>query len=263
MEMAPQDVLGQLGQLGHSSRAWSGGGSGGGSEGPPEPCQGKLPGLSVDGWASPYHHGGMEPPTPSKAHPLAVQEPLEGEVIPTVVRAWERMPRETDSSWALFVTFRDSAYPEGPGGRFQPRNLVPLAEALGLSVTYLRHLSSTFSWFPRAGSYDRALDAAKVEEEIGEAVRVRRRHLRLLSKARLYAENELDKLVGKSQDPNVASATPREIRELLDMVITKERLLQGEHTDHVLHEGEWKLEDLTLEELEDLDRIRKRAKGGG
>jgi hypothetical protein len=202
---------------------------------------------------------------PGPAHPLACAEPQDVEVIPTaqVITPWERLSRETDSQWALFCTFRDSAYPEGPGGRYQPRNLRILAESLGLSADYLRQLSSSYTWFARAGAYDRALDAAKVAAEIGEGVRVRKRHLRLLAKARLFVESELDKLIQKSQDPEITTASPRELAQLLELVITKERLLAGDHTDHILHEGEWKLEELELEELEELDRIRRKAKGAG
>lgn len=222
-----------------------------------------ITGESVDGGGYGRHPTRtVSQPKPS-AHPLAVVEtPVE--IIPTAPPIpWGRLAREGDAAWALFNTFRESAYPDGPGGRFVPRNLVQLAAAVGLSHDYIRNLSSSFQWYPRAGAYDRELDRAKVEADIGEAFRVRQRHLRLLAKSRLLVESELDKLLTRSTSEDLPVASVKELTTMLELIISKERLLMGEHTDHVLQEGEWKLEELELEELEELEKIRRKAKGAG
>ncbi|MCK4718620.1 MAG: hypothetical protein KAT70_08125 [Thermoplasmata archaeon] len=193
---------------------------------------------------------------PGRPSPLAVLEPSP---VPHEGDPWSRLARESLGAFAQFVAFRDMAYPDGPGARFQARNLGHLAKALGLSPAYVRSLSSSFKWFDRAGAYDRALDYARVETDISEVQRVRGRHLRLLAKARTFAEMELDKMIRRAQDPDIASANPREVRGLLEMVIKNERLLMGEHTDHLKVDGEWNLEDLELEDLEKLEAIRRKA----
>jgi hypothetical protein len=174
------------------------------------------------------------------------------------------MPRETDSAWTLFLAFRDMAYPDGPAGRFAPRTIPALASALGMSQVHLHGYSAQHQWFQRAGEFDRALDAAKTEADFSEARRTRLRHIRLLGKARLALEVELDRWLARlGGDLEHSSMTPREVMQGLELVIKSERLVQGEHTDHVKVDGEWDLDGLALEDLEQLDQIRKRAKGRG
>lgn len=201
-------------------------------------------------------------PAPSKPSPLAVAE-VQATQLPSEGQPWSRLPREGDAAWSAFLAYRDMAYPEGPAGRFATRNMRALSDALGVRHDYLRHLSSSFNWADRAGSYDRALDMAKTEMDLSEVQRVRQRHLRLLAKARTFAEMELDKMVRRASDPDISTASAREVKDLLEFAIKTERLLLGEHTDHLKLDGEWDLEDLSLEDLEALEEIRKKAKGGG
>lgn len=201
-------------------------------------------------------------------HPMAVvedsMEPVEAVDPRWGPRPWERMERETDAASALFTAFRDMAFPEGPGGRYVPRSLTALASASGISHRYLRELSASFHWFSRAGAFDRALDAAKAEADITEVRRTRLRHTRLLAKARLALEGELDKWLQRSADPEVSSMSPREVMQGLEALVKMERLLVGEATDHVrVEDGGWDLEALELGDLEKLEAIRRKAKGKG
>src|SRR5690606_28050791 len=128
-------------------------------------------------------------------------------------------------------TFRDMAYPDGPNGKFHPRNMAALARSTGVSHDHLRGLSSSFKWTDRAGAYDRALDAARTKADLSELVKMRGRHLRLMGKARTLAEVELDKYLRKATtDPEVNAMTVRELRDMLELVIKHERLIHGEHT---------------------------------
>ena len=192
-------------------------------------------------------------------HPLAIVEPMEAEPF----RPWDRLPRETDSAWSLFLVFRDMAYPDGPLGRFVPRNVSAMAGAVGLSVDRLHDLSGTFHWFKRAGAFDQALDRAKTEADISEVSRTRTRHLRLMAKARAALEAELDKWLRRTQDPEVPTLDPKDVMKGLELIIKSERLLVGEHTDAVrVDRGDgWDLESLALEDLEALDAIRRKARG--
>jgi hypothetical protein len=203
--------------------------------------------------------------TVGPVHPMAVVEPSPEPVeVFGGPRPWERQSRETDAAWALFLAFRDSAYPDGPSGRYVPRNLPPLAEALGIGLRYLRDLSASFHWFIRAGAFDRALDAARAEADISEVKRTRLRHTRLVSKARLALEGELDKWLSRSTDPDISSMSPKEVMGGLELVVKLERLLVGEHTDHVkVEDGSWDLEAMSLEDLQALEGLRRKARGGG
>lgn len=192
-------------------------------------------------------------------HPLSIVEPEGGSR-----KVWDRIPREADAAWTMFLAFRDMAYPEGPSGRFAPRHLTTLASALGVNVRTVEAYSAQFNWFHRAGEFDRALDSAKTEADFSEARRTRLRHIRLLGKARLALESELDRWLARlGGDPEHSSMSPREVMQGLELVIKSERLVQGEHTDHVKVDGEWDLDSLTMEDLEGLDQIRRRAKGRG
>ncbi len=198
-------------------------------------------------------------------HPIAHGPALVTERDP--IAPWSRLPNESEQGWQYFLHFRNMAYPEGPLGRFQAREIKAMAAALSVSPETLYSYSGAFIWHDRAGAYDRAIDAAKVSAEQGEIVRVRSRHLRLLEKTRLYAETELDKLQRKAANPETTpSASAREIKDLLEFVIKTERLLMGEVTDRVGVEGggEWDLEKLPLEHLEALEEMRRIAqvKGG-
>lgn len=193
-------------------------------------------------------------------HPVALGPVLVTERDPIV--AWSRLATETDQGWAYFLHFRNMAYPDGPLGRFQAREIKSMALALGVSPETLYTYSGAFLWADRAGAYDRAIDAAKVAADQSEVVRMRSRHVRLLEKARLVAESELDKMARRSANPDVSVVSAKEVKDLLEFVIKTERLMAGEATERVDVNGAWDLDKLTLEELEALEAIRNRASGG-
>lgn len=206
-------------------------------------------------------------PEPGPVSPIAAMEPETPTSVELVrpflmaERPWERQTRETDAQWALFLTFRDMAYPDGPEGRFFPRSGAALAAATGLSEGYLRGLSASFHWYARAGSYDRELERAKTQADISEVQRSRVRHLRMLAKLRSALEGEADKLLQRVTDPDSPALTAKELVDCTEKVVKLERLLMGEHTEHVRVENEWNLEALEYDELKNLDEIRRKARG--
>jgi len=211
-----------------------------------------------------------QPPTPDVSdlpgpdwcppHPIACGPALGLITDRDPIAPWSRLPGETDGGWAYFLHFRNMAYPDGPLGRFQAREIRAMAEALDVNPGSLYPYVNAFLWHERAGAYDRAIDSAKVASDQSEVMRVRGRHTRLLEKARHYAESELDKLTRRASNPDTPTASPREVKDLLEFVIKTERLLTGDVTDRIgVEGGSWDLEELSLEELELLQSLRKKA----
>lgn len=182
----------------------------------------------------------------------------------TVTHPWERLPGESDSAWKLFQAFKDWAYPAGEHGEFRSRNLTQFVREIGLSYGYVANLSSQWRWVQRAGAWDREVDRARAEATLSEVAKVRKRHLRRLAKLGELAETELDKLLGQAEElSRTPMLNPKELLAFMEHVFKAERLVAGEHTDHIKVEGEWDLESLSLEELEQLDNLRRKAGGKG
>lgn len=179
------------------------------------------------------------------------------------LRPWERLPREGDSAWVLFNAYRESGYPKGPAGGFAPRNKAALAEASGLTPEYLYRLAGEFKWDQRAGAWDRELDRRAREVDLSDAEFARKVMLRRLRKLGNLAEIELDKLLVRATDPDLPQMTAKELVQTLEFVLKAERLMAEKPTEIVRAEGAWNLEDLSVEDLEALNALRKKAKGGG
>lgn len=179
------------------------------------------------------------------------------------LRPWERLPREGDSAWALFLAYRDSAYPKGPTGGFVPRVKTALAEAAGLTPDYMYKLAVEFHWDARAGAWDRELDRRARETDLSDVEYNRRTMLRRLRKLGNLAEMELDKLLTRATDPDLPQMTAKELVQTLEFCLKADRLLAEKPTEIVRAEGAWNLEDLSVEDLEALNALRKKAKGGG
>jgi hypothetical protein len=175
------------------------------------------------------------------------------------IRPWERLPRESDNQWSYFLCFRDMAYPNGPSGDFNTRNVSALAAALGVSRNYLYKLQTSFKWQIRAGAYDRMLDAAKTEASMGEVAKIQRRQSRLLSKGETLLELELEKLIERAQaNTDEGAMAPREVIALMQTVLKWRRIVSGQSTQNVAV-TRWNLDALSLEELEILAKAEERA----
>jgi len=180
-----------------------------------------------------------------------------------VLRPWERMDREHDSAWALFMAYRDSGYPDGIGGKLRPRTVRAIAEMAGMNEEYVGEVSRGFHWVQRAGAWDREVDRRKTREDLREVDLIRRRMNRRVEKLSTLLEMEIDKALARATDPDMAQMTPKDIVATAEFVTKIERLMAGESTENVSHTGAWDLEKLTVEELEALDRIRRKAQGVG
>lgn len=195
------------------------------------------------------------------------QSPEEGAERPTdpATRPWERLPREGDAAWAYFKLFLDQAYPNGPGGDFQPRNVSELSRTVGVGRDYLAHLSSDFHWPQRAGAWDREVERRKSEADLTEAMRSRRTWLRIIAKAKTLGESELDKYLSRSTaDATVPVLTAKDAIHVMDWARSAERqYLQEGTVKDVQDTGEANLENLELEDLESLHALLQKSKAPG
>lgn len=194
-------------------------------------------------------------------------QPEAGEDNPTDpatrTQPWERMAREGDQAWAHFQYYLQQAYPHGPAGEWQPRNVSEMARMVGMSREYLARLSSEFHWPQRAGAWDREVERRKSSQDLAAASRSRRHWLRVVTKARNLGETALDKLLAiENANPAIPSLTAKDIVAVLDWSHKVERVhVAGqEGSEAAPDEGEADLENLELEDLVALDGILKKAK---
>lgn len=172
---------------------------------------------------------------------------------------WERYPNESENYYSYFRMYVESAYPEGPSGRFAPRSLTKLAKQFGIQRKFVSQLCVRYHWATRAGAWDRHIDRQRADATLDHVERMHKRHLRRLAKLGSLAEMELDKLLERAQSADVSHLTAGEILKMLDFTQRSERLMQGEATEHVRVDTDWNLEALDLNDLKDLARIRKKA----
>jgi hypothetical protein len=82
---------------------------------------------------------------------------------------WERQATESDGAFKAFTTYRDS----------KERNLSDVARSVKKSLTYIQRLSSDFCWRDRCASYDRYLDAVRLEKIKAGELSLRERHIKI------------------------------------------------------------------------------------
>jgi hypothetical protein len=177
---------------------------------------------------------------------------------------WERMPRENDREWALFVAFRDSAYPQGIAGPMEPRNIARLTRELGEPDQALYELAKAFSWVWRVGFYDRDVDRRKLDLHRCELERAHRDHERIRGKMRKLAELELDKLTQLSEtQPDALQLNPTQLKQLLELSCNQDRLAAGEPTARTETVGGPRSLDLSKLNYEQLKQLREIQKAAG
>lgn len=176
-------------------------------------------------------------------------------------RAWEKLPRETDTAYAYFQAYLEQAYPQGYGGTFTPRNRADLERELRLTRGALQGYATTFHWDQRAGQWDREVDRRLKEAQLGAVETVKSAHLRLAKKARTLGENELDKLLAASgRDHETPVLTAKEALAIADWGAKLERALTNNSTPEDLAGPGVDLSKLGLEDLEAMADILAKAK---
>lgn len=172
---------------------------------------------------------------------------------------WERQPRETDVAWQLFQAYRESAYPEGPGGGFLPRDVRTFARALGYDSEQIRRIALSHDWTNRAALFDRTIDRKRTEENLASLPEVLATHKKILGITRRLVLCELRKWLEKAESDPSITLKPAVLKSLLEVGIKLDRLTYGESTEHVKIEGAWDLTNLNLDQLNSLREIMKTA----
>lgn len=155
---------------------------------------------------------------------------------PDVGQPWARQPRESDQQYAWFLAYRDSAYPKGLEGPFNPRNVEAVAEELGFPPRALAGTADSFAWSWRAHAFDRAIDERKFSAELSEVDLQRAKHSRTWGQLWVGVELEVAKLV-RQMEGEAPALKPKELLALLTKATEMMRLLSGEHTAHVKVDG--------------------------
>jgi hypothetical protein len=124
-------------------------------------------------------------------------------------------------------------------------------------------------WHVGAASYDRHVDRVRFQAKRKGLDAVTESHRRILANLRETAENELAKYADSSGKDSAATlASWERTAELLERVIKLERLAFGGTTENTgqgiqasdPHAPTWDLDALSLEDLERLDEIRRKAR---
>jgi hypothetical protein len=174
---------------------------------------------------------------------------------------WTRQARESDLQHLWFMYFRDSAYPEGPGGRFTPRSLAGVAEDLGQPLSAVQGLAESFAWVVRAAAWDKLVDARRLDAQLTEVDKQRAKHSRTWDLLWTGLENETAKLVQQMLGP-APVLKPRELESLLKSATELMRLLKGEAGSIVEVKDPHDYSQLSEEELWTFRALQEKAKGG-
>lgn len=153
-------------------------------------------------------------------------------------------------AYEAFVVYRDM----GPS-----RSLTKAAQILNTKKTGIRDWSAKWGWVERAQAWDDELDRRQLEKQAAEVLEMRDRHIEIAQGMQGVALKRL-KLF---DEVPVSMAGPTMVRLLRDGT-TMERLNRGEPGELVEHRAgeELDLSNLDVEELLELKRLNRKARGG-
>lgn len=194
---------------------------------------------------------------PLPAH-LLIPEPGEDAIDDPIARVWERLPRESDRDWYLFMLYRDQAY---QAGRYQPRNLAEVARTAGVVHSSIQEAAAAFRWVQRAGAWDREVDRREGIAKLSEHERRARAHLRFASKLRGLAEIEIEKVIARAMaDQEGPTLKPREIFEAFEVAMKIEAMTgSGGTLAQAQDQTPADLEKLEMDDLLKLKEIFEKA----
>jgi len=191
---------------------------------------------------------------------LALREPAAVEF--DVDRPWSRQPFDTERRWRAFVTYRELP---------PPRSIRRCSEALAdpatgkpFDVRTLEQWSGENAWPERCLEYDRHLDAERVKATasiLAEDARTTAAfHAELLRKLQLAAAAKAEQYLDRiATGDKLDEWTVADVRGIVKDCITLERLVRGQATERVDVNAGANLSALTLEEIEQLQRLYEKA----
>lgn len=132
------------------------------------------------------------------------------------LKAWDRIPEESDPAWEAFVIYRDL----GPG----ERTLAKVAKELRKSATLIERWSQRWDWPRRSGLWDVETDQAKQRGILGGIEEMEKRHTQI---ARLVQQKVVDRL----RELTIEELSPGQIIQWFDVAVKIERMSAGKATD--------------------------------
>lgn len=172
-------------------------------------------------------------------------------------KPWEFQPWiDTPESYNGFVWFL---------GFLAPRRVAPIAHAFQKSVATVNKWAKDGFWHQRAAAYDQ--DLARIrKEELDRVYRLEgadlaKQHLDLIALGNTLVEDQIQKHLAEAIDRTQPSKKLGEIVKLRGELFKEERLVRGQSTEIV--DQELDLSKLDDEELDQLDRLRKKARKEG
>lgn len=162
---------------------------------------------------------------------------------------------ETPEAFEAFAAYRDS----GTG-----RSIRAVGETLGKSEALMSRWSSRHNWVKRAHAFDAERDRRQRLVDLGEADKMRRRHIKIALDLQDLGIGELRKMLAESKRLKKKRGTLDDglILKVLDAGTKLERLNRGEPGEIVeTHGGESvDLSGLTLNELKALRGMRSKVR---
>ncbi len=159
---------------------------------------------------------------------------------------WERQPGETNRNYAIFEHYLE----QGP---YSNRSIAETARHFDLSRSYLGVMAKRWSWVARAGAWDDHVSKQKRQDDLLDAIEMRKAQRDAGRKMRRLGMQQLEVLMRKVERGH--ELTPNETRLLIDAGFKHEAaaLGQADAPQQVQH----KFENLDVSELseEQLRRI--------
>ena len=172
---------------------------------------------------------------------------------------WEKQDFDTKHAYDLFCVYRDMGI---------MRSLEKVRVQLGKPERYIRALqknSVIYKWVERVTAYDRYIEEEARKENEAEIKEMKKRHI-------LQARLMQNKVIERMQNLNSQELTTNDCVRMYDVAVKVERLSRGcednrvEVNNKVVVEAkeeleQRKLENLTEEELEELERLTRKMNG--
>ena len=172
---------------------------------------------------------------------------------------WEKQNFDTPRSYNHFCIYRDMGI---------QRTLQKVREQLGKPPKYIRSLeyaSVKYRWVERANAYDDYIEEEARKENEAEIKEMKKRHI-------LQARLMQNKVIERMQNLNPQEMTSQDCVRMYDVAVKVERLSRGcednkiEVNNKVIVDTKEaierkKLENLTEEELEELERLTEKMNG--
>ena len=189
---------------------------------------------------------------------LAVHESGERAAPSLPPAPWDKQPREGVREYAAFRSYLDQQ---------EPRSITRCHDSQGLRIPpwMAHHFMYTWDWRARVVAYDAHVNRVMEEEREMQAKygasQLAARHMSVLKMALDIAEAEFAKLHAQTMaHPDYPTLRPGVLLQLMERVVTLQRLVLGETTQKIEVTEEYDFSKLDLDEARTLRESLLKAK---